>query len=349
MNEQQDLNVNTYYVQTIRGNIPLDKDDFFLEKFGVYHGEILEHDNRLAKVLGVNSGMLYIRNEGQYYAEKCCPVLHSPTTYNSLLENGYRRYKNIEKQSLTYSKLYQDTTFSDVCFLVEGKELRAHKCILASESDYFKTLFTTSIKGDEKDGKIEIKSMSYDLFSSVLRFIYLKNIIFTYENFIDLVNISEMYLMEDLKQKCIDHFETIFVDVNKFLEAIPLIKNIDFIKGVCIKYIVSLWGILIEYDSFYKMLNEDLEFQKSIYHAIDIQQVVCQNMGPSVEPCDREKIKSYLLDYSNDNAILRNDVLEILESKSLFNHANNIKIAFNDMHIPLPFWYTSKYNKHFKN
>lgn len=63
---------------------------------------------------------------------------------------------------------------TDVTFIIEGKEISAHKTILQIRSPYFATLFNTSFR-ESQSGIIEIKENSYDAYLLFLEFIYKGN------------------------------------------------------------------------------------------------------------------------------------------------------------------------------
>ena len=43
-------------------------------------------------------------------------------------------------------RLLNDPIFSDVCFLVEGKTVHAHKAILATRCEYFQAMFNSKME-----------------------------------------------------------------------------------------------------------------------------------------------------------------------------------------------------------
>ena len=53
-------------------------------------------------------------------------------------------------------KLVNNPKFSDVIFIVEGKEIHAHRAILVEQSEYFKAMLAGGMIEPQKS-KIEIK------------------------------------------------------------------------------------------------------------------------------------------------------------------------------------------------
>ena len=166
--------------------------------------------------------------------------------------------------------LYGDNIFSDVTFVVEGKEIRAHKCILAAKSIFFKTMFLSEVlpKGSHKPNVFEIKDISYPIFSDVIKVIYDKDIEMTIETISEFSNIAEMYVLETLKLRCILFLDNTEIDIDDFLEIFVYIKHIPFLLNYCTSYITKRWRDVIECEKFYTIIKNDTHITKEILHAI---------------------------------------------------------------------------------
>eukprot|EP01090_Pellita_catalonica_P017055 TRINITY_DN506_c0_g1_i1.p1 TRINITY_DN506_c0_g1~~TRINITY_DN506_c0_g1_i1.p1 ORF type:complete len:630 (-),score=126.05 TRINITY_DN506_c0_g1_i1:47-1936(-) len=68
--------------------------------------------------------------------------------------------------------LLQDELFADVTFVVDGKEIRAHKSILASRCDRFRTMFQSEFAEGGDNPTIEVKDVLYEVFSALLNYCY---------------------------------------------------------------------------------------------------------------------------------------------------------------------------------
>jgi len=68
---------------------------------------------------------------------------------------------------------YNDEEFSDVTFLVEGRQVFGHKLVLSTVSDCFRAMFMTGFResGSEKT-EIEIPNCSYSSFCTMMEYIY---------------------------------------------------------------------------------------------------------------------------------------------------------------------------------
>jgi hypothetical protein len=70
------------------------------------------------------------------------------------------------------SDLCNSETFSDVVFLVQGRQIYAHKLVLSLASEFFRAMFTNEFKEKADRAEIEIPHCSYDAFMIVLQSIY---------------------------------------------------------------------------------------------------------------------------------------------------------------------------------
>lgn len=136
-----------------------------------------------------------------FYKFRLKPVSIPP----AVLVNDMRRLINLEE-------------FSDVTFLVEGKEVHANRAILAIRSDFFKVmLFSGGMReslqvavpphsdGTDNRAPIEIKDVSHSVFLKVLEYLYTDSVRdISLEVGIDLLMASERFMLDRLKALCED-------------------------------------------------------------------------------------------------------------------------------------------------
>lgn len=77
------------------------------------------------------------------------------------------RFREFDK----YEHLMNDDVFSDVSFIIEGKRLKAHKCILVKSSPVFAAMFLHEMI-EKRESTVRINDMRLDVFVEMLRFIY---------------------------------------------------------------------------------------------------------------------------------------------------------------------------------
>jgi hypothetical protein len=117
-----------------------------------------------------------------------------------------------------FKRLINNEELADVRFAVEGKEVFAHRAILAVRSEYFRVMLSTggmreSIINSEPGGgmpglsgaPIELRDVSYAVFVKVLEFLYtdtVKDV--SLETAIHLMIASEQFMLDRLKALCED-------------------------------------------------------------------------------------------------------------------------------------------------
>jgi len=100
-----------------------------------------------------------------------------------------------------FRRLINDPETSDVCFLVEGKEVRAHRAILAVRSEYFRAmLFNGHMRESAPNAHIEISDVSHSVFLKILEFLYTDTVNdVSLDLGIHLMVASELFLLDRLK------------------------------------------------------------------------------------------------------------------------------------------------------
>ena len=119
---------------------------------------------------------------------------------------------------------YNDEEFSDVTFIVEGREIYGHKLILSLVSDCFQAMFTTKHGGgtggfresSSDCTEIEIPNCTYDAFLTMIEYIYTGqtpkvDVVVAstgvadgqaIEQVVNLLELADLYFLEHLKQLC---------------------------------------------------------------------------------------------------------------------------------------------------
>jgi len=117
-----------------------------------------------------------------------------------------------------FGKLINNPELSDVRFIVEGKDVYAHRAVLAIRSEYFRVMLCGGMResrhgggaprgglpGDD-DAPIELQDVSYSVFLKVLEFLYtdtVKDV--SLEVGIYLLIASEQFMLDRLKALCED-------------------------------------------------------------------------------------------------------------------------------------------------
>jgi len=98
-------------------------------------------------------------------------------------------------------KLVNSTDFSDVVFIVEGKQIPSHKLILELRSEHFRVLFSSGLR-ESQSNKVEIVDCTVGVFLDLLKFIYTDSCEVTDDNCISLLEQANFFQLDRLIAIC---------------------------------------------------------------------------------------------------------------------------------------------------
>lgn len=99
--------------------------------------------------------------------------------------------------------MYNQKFLCDVMLVAEGREVAAHKLILASCSPYFYKKFSENSENAALD-RIEIENISHETLSAVITYLYKSQILITEGNVGDILAAAHMFDLQDLRDACQD-------------------------------------------------------------------------------------------------------------------------------------------------
>lgn len=100
-----------------------------------------------------------------------------------------------------FENLFTSQTGSDICFNVQGQEIKAHKTILSARSPVFSAMFNSNMKEKGLE-RVDLPEISPDIFNALLRFIYTDRVQLTEANVEAILAVANQYLLPSLKSKC---------------------------------------------------------------------------------------------------------------------------------------------------
>ena len=160
-----------------------------------------------------------------------------------------------EKLAEDLSKLLRTGEFCDIRFEIDGKQISAHRNILAMRSEYFRELLCENIGSDRHSKPIHLDNISFEAFNSLLVYFYTNSIdnettclvacelmrISDWYNLSDLKRIAQQYVQKKL---CIDNVVPILVN------AMTVEPKLDEIEEICLRFATKNFVLLIERDDF---------------------------------------------------------------------------------------------------
>ncbi|KAL7200680.1 hypothetical protein ACSBR1_032580 [Camellia fascicularis] len=132
-----------------------------------------------------------------------------------------------------------NSTLSDVTFLVEGKRFYAHRICLLASSDTFRAMFDGGYR--EKDAKdVEIPNIRWDVFELMMRYIYTGSVDVNLDIAQELLRAADQYLLEGLKRLC-EYAIAQDISVENVLLMYELSEafNATSLKHACILFILE--------------------------------------------------------------------------------------------------------------
>ncbi|ESO95821.1 hypothetical protein LOTGIDRAFT_160378 [Lottia gigantea] len=99
------------------------------------------------------------------------------------------------------SKLFINKQLCDVTLKIEGKDLEAHKAILAINSDYFEAMFSHWY-GESNEHSVKLENLNYHAVCTIVKFMYTGTISLTTENVKDVFIASDLLQMLHIKSLC---------------------------------------------------------------------------------------------------------------------------------------------------
>ena len=181
---------------------------------------------------------------------------------------GIDSTKKKKKDDLTFvkdiSKLINNPDFSDVSFIVDGKEIYCHKALLATRSDHFRAMFTSGMR-ESREHQIEIKDIRYDIFLDIVQYLYIDAVEICSENVIELYMTADLYGIDKLKKICESKLQGLMSinNVGYMLQAAEDLQATS-IRDQCIKFIVQNFDTVTKTESF-QILSRSLILE-ILYH-----------------------------------------------------------------------------------
>ena len=151
-----------------------------------------------------------------------------------------------------YSQLFSTPEHSDISFIVRGKEIKAHKCILASRSEYFSRMFASGMQ-ETQTKAIRVEDFDAETFHLALQSLYSGwSPHITIDSAVKLVALTNKYQLTELYGDCLDFTKNNLHSGN----MAPVIKsatehNNDELQKVCFDVLKKMseeerWRFLIK-------------------------------------------------------------------------------------------------------
>lgn len=155
-------------------------------------------------------------------------------------------------------RLLNNKQFSDVHFIVQGQTVYAHRAILYSRSDYFRTMFDAQMR-ESSELMIPIPDVSHDVFLAVMEYLYTRKAnVRKGQLAVELLKAADMFRLDGLRSYCVIKVEqAITVENVCDIVYIADTHNTESLKQFCLNFIVQNFKPVIFTDSWLHLMNED--------------------------------------------------------------------------------------------
>ena len=182
----------------------------------------------------------------------------------------YREHDMIKVPKFNLGKLMEENRrknlFTDVTLVAaDKKEFRAHKAILAAQSDFFKTRFSSRWQDQRKGDKVELTDVPGNVMEVMLSYMYTGEVAAIEEVAISVLPFAEEYGLEGLRKMCEQSLAESLTSDN----AVDFLINASthnalYLKKVCANYISS--------NPISLRKNEGLQKPNRKYTSLDVQE-----------------------------------------------------------------------------
>lgn len=168
-----------------------------------------------------------------------------------------------QQLSQDLAKLLISEEFTDVKFEIEGKILKAHRNILTSRSEYFRSMLCENLRQDRFAKPIHIDNISFEGFKGLLHFLYTDSILDNDSPNIacELARISDWYNLKELKEKVFSFIQTkLSIDnvLTYYVNAIKFEPKLGNVEELCLKFMAKNFTQLLDRAEFKKLPQDYL-------------------------------------------------------------------------------------------
>lgn len=175
--------------------------------------------------------------------------------------SGGTRYKGRESNALLVLNKFRlegEAGFCDVILEVEGRQLTTHRCILAANSQFFYTMFSSGMK-ESNQKVLNLQSVSFQSMSLLLDYFYSREIVINDENVLELLNASSFLLVTPVKNACIEVLSRRLGSDNCFsIMQIAEQFGADELAKIAKDFIKRNFSIVVNNEEFVSISQEEL-------------------------------------------------------------------------------------------
>lgn len=148
---------------------------------------------------------------------------------------------------------------SDVTFLVDGREIKANKAILAGRSEHFRALFYGGMR-EQLDSHVCIDDIQYQVFEAILEYLYTDTVrVMNVDMYVSLMIAAERFMIDRLKALCQDSIrKSITIDNVVPILRVAYYHRANSLKEICMDFICLKFEEVKKSPCFSELVNEPI-------------------------------------------------------------------------------------------
>jgi len=156
---------------------------------------------------------------------------------------------------------FDDSSTSDVRFLVENREIHAHKAVLKIRCEHFRSMFQEHWEeGSSMQGQIDIRFFTYPVYRAFLQYLYTDQVDLLPEDAIGLLDLANSYCEGQLKRRCERIIrQGITVDNVAMLYATAIKYQAKELEDFCFKFSLNHMTAVTQTTAFAKLDESTLK------------------------------------------------------------------------------------------
>ncbi len=223
--------------------------------------------------------------------------------------------------------------FCDVTFTVEENIFPAHKCVMASSSDYFAAMFDGNFKENHME-TIPLNAIQSEAFDQIIKYIYSGILRMSQNNVKGLYIAADILQYSQIKKKCITFIQQ---DINpdNCVDYLMLtnLYGLDEVWGECIRCTFLHFDLIAVNDSYlglpYHILETLVQSDEVRCEEKNVLDVVLKWLMHHPDVTETEQVK--LFGHIRHGLISSQDE-DVQEMYQTLNNNNNLGGILNEMH-----------------
>lgn len=156
----------------------------------------------------------------------------------------------------SFKLAFDDPETSDIKFLVEGREINAHKALLKIRCEHFRSMFQ-DCWNENGQSVVEISQFTYPVYRAFLNYLYSDEVELQPEDTIGLLDLASSYCEIQLKKRVEDLImHGITVENAAMLYATAIKYLATDLEEFCFKFCLSHMTAVTQTESFQKLEDE---------------------------------------------------------------------------------------------